>query len=102
MPFIISFASFFQGRGYGTEALTWLVEQAFLRYGLNKVSEPHFALCSARISAKDHFLPHQVEIAVFAWNVEALKSYKKVGFLQEGLLRQSMWQEGAFRDEVLL
>ncbi|ORY47186.1 acyl-CoA N-acyltransferase [Leucosporidium creatinivorum] len=77
--FGISMLASAQGKGYGTEALTWLVEQAFLRYGLNKV-----------------------EIAVFAWNVEALKSYKKVGFVQEGLLRKSMWQEGAFRDEVLL
>ncbi|GAA5964665.1 hypothetical protein JCM3765_004344 [Sporobolomyces pararoseus] len=65
-----------QGKGYSKEAMEWLLERAFNGFGLNKV-----------------------EGEVFAWNERALKCYKSVGFVEEGRRRQTVWQNGAFRDD---
>ncbi|GAA5960238.1 hypothetical protein JCM21900_002435 [Sporobolomyces salmonicolor] len=67
-----------QGKGYGKEAMEWLLEMAFLRFGLNKV-----------------------EGEVFSWNVPAQKVYQSLGFVEEGRKRQSLFQEGEFRDELI-
>ncbi|GAA5919484.1 hypothetical protein JCM1841_002227 [Sporobolomyces salmonicolor] len=67
-----------QGKGYGKEAMEWLLEMAFLRFGLNKV-----------------------EGEVFSWNVPAQKVYQSLGFVEEGRKRQSLFQEGEFRDELM-
>ncbi|GAA5900094.1 hypothetical protein JCM5296_002054 [Sporobolomyces johnsonii] len=67
-----------QGKGYGKEAMEWLLEMAFMRFGLNKV-----------------------EGDVFSWNVPAQKVYQSLGFVEEGRRRQSLFQEGEFRDELI-
>ncbi|KAM0752150.1 acyl-CoA N-acyltransferase [Meredithblackwellia eburnea MCA 4105] len=77
--FGISLQKDYQGKGYGGEALEWLLDWGFKIRGL-----------------------HKIEGEVFAWNEPALKVYTKLGFVKEGLKRQSLWQEGAFRDEVIL
>lgn len=76
---ISPFAHSLQGKGYGPEALSWLVEQAFHRHNL-----------------------HRIEGEVFDFNEAALKAYEKVGFVVEGRKRESMWQEGRYRDEVIV
>ncbi|GAA5953558.1 hypothetical protein JCM10213_009323 [Rhodosporidiobolus nylandii] len=68
-----------QGKGYGSEALQWLLETAFLRFGY-----------------------HRVECGAFAWNAGAIKLYKKLGFVEEGRKRERLFQEGTWQDEVLL
>ncbi|GAA5981096.1 hypothetical protein JCM5350_007151 [Sporobolomyces pararoseus] len=69
----------YQGKGYSKEAMEWLLERAFNGFGLNKV-----------------------EGEVFAWNERALKCYKSVGFVEEGRRRQTVWQNGAFRDDYFI
>lgn len=69
----------YQRQGYGREALEWLLRIAFCTLGLNKV-----------------------EGEAFSWNTRALKLYAALGFKMEGRKRKSLWQEGGFRDEVVL
>ncbi|KAH9878198.1 hypothetical protein J1614_003415 [Plenodomus biglobosus] len=68
-----------QGRGYGTEALEWALEHAFLRLGF-----------------------HRVGIKAFAWNGGALRLYERVGFKVEGREREAFWSEGRWWDGVLM
>ncbi|GAA5926072.1 GNAT family N-acetyltransferase [Sporobolomyces koalae] len=68
-----------QGKGYGREAMSWLLERAFNGYGLNKV-----------------------EGEVFVWNEKAVKIYTSLGFVIEGRRRQAIWQNGAFQDDMFI
>ncbi|GAA5984388.1 hypothetical protein JCM10908_003329 [Rhodotorula pacifica] len=77
--FAITLNKSHQGRGYGGEAMEWLLRRAFVGHGLNRV-----------------------ESGCWAWNEAAVRLYKKVGFTVEGIRRQACWQEGAFRDEVIV
>ncbi|GAA6004889.1 hypothetical protein JCM11491_002269 [Sporobolomyces phaffii] len=65
--------------GFAKEAMEWLLERAFNGFGLNKV-----------------------EGDVFGWNEAARPCYKSVGFVEEGCRRQTVWQNGAFRDDYSL
>ncbi|GAA6043936.1 hypothetical protein JCM8097_000911 [Rhodosporidiobolus ruineniae] len=76
--FGLSFKAGHQGKGYGVEAMEWLLETAFIQYGFNRL-----------------------ECEAFAWNEPANKLYKKLGFVEEGRKRQSLYQGGEFRDEVM-
>lgn len=68
-----------QNKGYGTEAMEWLLEQAFKRFNLHKVAGE-----------------------VYGWNTPARRLYRKVGFVEEGVRREHLWQEGAWQDEIEL
>jgi RimJ/RimL family protein N-acetyltransferase len=63
--------------GYGTEATELMLEHAFTRLNL-----------------------HRVSLSVFAFNNRAIRSYEKAGFRIEGRLREAIWREGRFWDEV--
>lgn len=65
------------GRGYGTDAMTVLVDFLFNETNLNK-------LC----------------LNVFSFNERAIKSYKKCGFVVEGTLRQQLFRFGRYHDEL--
>ena len=65
------------GRGLGTEATELMLEHAFARLGL-----------------------HRVGLSVFAFNERALRAYRKAGFHEEGRLREAIWRDGRFWDEV--
>ncbi|GAA5972971.1 hypothetical protein JCM11641_000346 [Rhodosporidiobolus odoratus] len=75
----ISLMKEYQGKGYGKEAMEFMLETAFLRYNF-----------------------HRVECDVYAWNEPALRLYKSVGFVEEGRRRKSLFQQGEWRDEYLL
>ncbi|KAL8279018.1 hypothetical protein RQP46_008687 [Phenoliferia psychrophenolica] len=77
--FGITFRPEFTDKGYGTEALEWLLEQAFKRFNLHKVTGE-----------------------TVAWNARARAVYAKVGFREEGQLKDHVWQEGEWHDEVVL
>jgi RimJ/RimL family protein N-acetyltransferase len=64
-------------RGYGTEATELMLEHAFTRLNL-----------------------HRVALSVFSFNQRAIRSYEKAGFRIEGRLREAIWREGRFWDEV--
>ncbi|KAH8821808.1 putative GNAT family acetyltransferase [Xylogone sp. PMI_703] len=67
------------GQGYGTEALSWALGWCFRTANL-----------------------HQVQLEAYEWNERALKMYKRVGFQEEGRLRQSIWREGRWWDEIIM
>ncbi|TKA52498.1 hypothetical protein B0A53_04874 [Rhodotorula sp. CCFEE 5036] len=67
----------YQGKGYATEAMEWIVRRAFIGYNM-----------------------HRIEGGVFSWNTAALSTYKKVGFVEEGRRRKAVWEEGGWHDDV--
>ena len=75
--FGIMISSEYQGKGYGREAIQWLMEWAFNTANL-----------------------HRLSLVVFEWNVNAVKLYKKLGFITEGRRRAALWREGKWWDAI--
>lgn len=68
-----------RGRGLGTDAVRVLLGYAFAELGL-----------------------HRVSLKVWAYNDRALAAYRRVGFVEEGRLREVAWHGGGWHDEVLM
>ena len=68
-----------RGCGYGTEAAKLALDYAFHNLNL-----------------------HRVFLRVFANNQQAVQSYKKAGFQQEGLFRESVKIDGKFFDMIFM
>ncbi|MFX1481167.1 MAG: GNAT family N-acetyltransferase [Promethearchaeota archaeon] len=68
-----------QGKGYGTDAMELLV-----RYGFNTLNL------------------HRIELETFQFNLRAFKSYKKVGFKEEGIRRKAIYVNGKYHDVYIL
>ena len=66
-----------RGHGYGTDALRLVVEFGFVRRNL-----------------------HRIHLTTLATNTGALTCYQRVGFVEEGRLRESAWVRGEYIDEV--
>jgi RimJ/RimL family protein N-acetyltransferase len=66
-----------QDRGLGTEATGLMLKVAFEMLGL-----------------------HRVGLSVFAFNARAIRAYEKAGFRIEGRLREAIWRDGRYWDEV--
>jgi RimJ/RimL family protein N-acetyltransferase len=45
---------------------------------------------------------HRVALRVEAFNSEALRFYERLGFVQEGRLRDATYCDGAFHDVLML
>ncbi|OQY09032.1 MAG: GNAT family N-acetyltransferase [Marinitoga sp. 4572_148] len=69
----------FFNKGYGTEAMDLLVDFVFNEMNMNKV-----------------------KLHVFSFNKRAIKSYEKVGFKVEGVLREQIFREGKYHDEIIM
>jgi RimJ/RimL family protein N-acetyltransferase len=69
----------FWGKGYGTEALELLLEYGFKTLNLNRI-----------------------ELTVYEFNKRAKKAYEKVGFIEEGRCRQSIYINGEFHDVYMM
>lgn len=67
------------GNGYATEAYMLMLNFAFNERGLNRIYA--------------HVLKS---------NIGSLKMHEKCGYKQEGVLRQSIYKDGEFQDQVLL
>jgi RimJ/RimL family protein N-acetyltransferase len=67
------------GRGYGTEATRLLVDYGLRTLNLNRI-----------------------ELTVFEYNERALRSYTKLGFVQEGRLRAKRFKRGRYWDEIVM
>jgi RimJ/RimL family protein N-acetyltransferase len=67
------------GHGYGTEATKLLVDHAFATLNL-----------------------HRVWLHVAAHNERARRSYLRVGFREEGVLRQAFYREGNYADLIAM
>ena len=68
----------YRDRGYGTDAL-----RAFLRFLFDIVGL------------------HRVWLATYDYNTRARRVYENLGFVEEGILRQSAWVDGRWADNVL-
>ena len=67
------------GKGYGTEATALIVKHAFETLNLNRVW-----------------------LQVYDDNARARRSYVKVGFREEGVLRQDCYREGRYWDTIVM
>lgn len=73
----IALAAAFQGRGYGTESLNWILDWAF-RFGGY----------------------HRVFLSTVSYNERGLRLYRKLGFVEEGRSRESHWHDRQWYDTV--
>ncbi|KAM0719940.1 hypothetical protein Q7P37_004075 [Cladosporium fusiforme] len=73
----VNVASPYQGQGYGSEAILWVLDWAFR-----------------------HANMHRVGISAHAWNEGAVRLYQRLGFVLEGRQREVMWYDGAWHDGV--
>ena len=67
------------GQGYGTEAMQLLLEHAFNTLNLNRV-----------------------DLHVYDDNQRAIEMYKRVGFVEEGRLRDYHFREGKYFDTLIM
>ena len=66
-------------QGYGTEAMRLMLKHGFESLNL-----------------------HRIMLRVYAYNKRAIRSYEKVGFVQEGTLRQAIYRKGQYHDVLLM
>jgi len=69
----------YQGLGYAKEASELLIDYVFNNLPIRKII-----------------------LKAFTSNVSAIKLYEKLGFVQEGLLRNEFFKAGRFRDVVVM
>lgn len=68
-----------QHKGYGTEAIRIMLDMAFNRYEM-----------------------HRVSIGVVGLNTDALEFYKKIGFKQEGILEEAYYYNNEYSDFIMM
>ena len=69
----------YQGKGYGTEAMELLLEYGFKTVNLNRI-----------------------QLRVYEFNSRAINSYNKIGFVEEGRMRQAMFINGEYHDMIFM
>lgn len=67
------------GKGYGTDAMRILVKFIFEQMNINRI-----------------------KLNVFSFNQRAIKSYEKCGFKVEGILRQEVFRDGKYYDDIVM
>ncbi|EDL66770.1 GNAT family N-acetyltransferase [Bacillus sp. SG-1] len=67
------------GKGYGTEALRLVLEFGFRTLNL-----------------------YRIGLNVYSFNARAKKSYEKLGFKQEGIIRSELFYDGEFHDNIIM
>ncbi len=68
-----------RGQGYGTDAMVALLRYLFHQRNL-----------------------HRVALSVIAGNDRAIRAYEKVGFVAEGRLRDDLFFDGAYHDQLVM
>ena len=68
-----------QHKGYGTEVMHIMLDMAFHKYEM-----------------------HRVSIGVVGLNTEALAFYKKIGFKQEGILEEAYYYNNEYSDFIMM
>lgn len=78
--FRISMASIpLTGKGYGTEAIKIVLSFVFEQLKLNRL-----------------------QLEVFSHNLRGIRAYEKIGFVKEGTLRQSLYYNDVYSDEIIM
>lgn len=67
------------GKGLGTDAARALIKFVFEELNL-----------------------HRVSLVVFSYNKRAINAYEKVGFVSEGIMRESLFKDGKYHDKILM
>lgn len=67
------------GQGYGTEAIKIVLRFVFEQLSLNRL-----------------------QLEVFSHNLRGIEAYEKVGFVKEGTLRQSLFYNDTYSDEIIM
>jgi len=67
------------GKGYGTEAMLHMLRYGFDTLGL-----------------------HRIHLGVYSFNPRAVHVYRKLGFKQEGIERDVLFQNGEFHDMIVM
>lgn len=67
------------GKGYGTDAMKVLMKFIFDDMNIRKI-----------------------KLGTFSFNERAIKCYKKCGFIVEGVLKDEIFKEGKYYDEILM
>jgi RimJ/RimL family protein N-acetyltransferase len=68
----------YQNKGYGSEAINWVMDWAFKTGGL-----------------------HRVAVECYGYNFGAARLYRRLGFVEEGKKRDFTWHEGQWYDLLL-
>ncbi len=68
-----------QGKGFGKEATSLMIDFAFNKLNL-----------------------HKILLEVISDNKKAIELYKKLGFLEEGILKEQFYFDGIYHDVVLM
>ena len=79
------------------EFAIYLGDKNYKGQGLSKE-----ATCAALAFAFDQLGLQRVYLQVLEHNQIAIKLYQKLGFKQEGILRQSVYKDGQFRNELMM
>lgn len=69
----------YQSKGYGTEAMELLLDYGFKTVNLNRI-----------------------QLRVYEFNSRAINSYNKIGFVEEGRMRQAMFINGEYHDMIFM
>ncbi|MER2039361.1 MAG: GNAT family protein [Solibacillus sp.] len=67
------------GKGYGTEAIKIVLQFVFEQLQLNRL-----------------------QLEVFSHNTRGIRAYEKIGFVKEGVLRQSLYIDNTYSDEIIM
>lgn len=66
-------------KGYGTDAMEVLIRFVFEQMNL-----------------------HKIKLHVYSFNPRAIRCYEKCGFVKEGVLRQEVFRDGQYHDEIVM
>jgi RimJ/RimL family protein N-acetyltransferase len=69
----------YTSHGYGTEALRLIIDYMFNTLNLRRIA-----------------------INVYSFNERAINAYKKLGFKHEGILREDLYFDGKYHDNILM
>ena len=69
----------YQSKGYGTEAVELLLDYGFKTVNLNRI-----------------------QLRVYEFNSRAINSYNKIGFVEEGRMRQAIFINGVYHDIIFM
>lgn len=67
------------GKGYGTDAMKVLIDFIFNKMNIRKI-----------------------RLSTFSFNMRARKSYEKCGFEVEGILKDEIFKDGKYYDEIIM
>nr|OQO20480.1 hypothetical protein B0A51_10602 [Rachicladosporium sp. CCFEE 5018] len=66
-----------RGKGYGREAITFMLEYGFMELNI-----------------------HRIELIVYAFNESAARLYRSIGFIDEGIARKNYFKSGVWHDTI--